>query len=182
MVRQLPGVESAALLHSIPLTMGVGWNPVDIEGKPVPKRAADVPNAYVFTVSPDYFRTMRTRMISGRDFDSRDKQGGQRVAIVNSAFAARMLDGSNPLGRRFSTSPTEKPIEIVGVAETGKYFNLTERATAAYWAPLEIWYSSNVSLVARTQMIPPESMVESIRGAVREIDPSIALFAAGSME
>src|SRR5206468_1667154 len=80
------------------------------------------------------------------------------------------------------TSPTEKPIEIVGVAETGKYFNLTERATAAYWAPLEIWYSSNVSLVARTQMIPPESMVESIRGAVREIDPSIALFAAGSME
>ena len=31
-------------------------------------------------------------------------------------------------------------------------------------------------------MAPPESIVPSIRGAVREIDPSIALFATGSME
>jgi macrolide transport system ATP-binding/permease protein len=181
-VRQLPGVESAALVDRLPLTLNVPGSPVYIEGKPVPKRPGDVPTAYAFSVTPDYFRTMRTRLLSGRGFDARDKQGGQRVAIVNSAFAAELLDGGSPLGRRFSTGPTAKPIEIVGVVENGKYFSLNETAPAAFWTPLEIWYKTKASLVARTRMIPPESLARSIHAAVREIDPSIALFSSGSME
>ncbi|HEV8039365.1 MAG TPA: ABC transporter permease [Bryobacteraceae bacterium] len=180
-VRQLPGVESAALADNIPLTLTVPWGPVYVEGKPVPKRASDVPSAYFFAVSPDYFHTVRTRLISGREFDSRDQQGGQRMAIVTSSFA-ELLDGGNPLGRRFSTSPTEKPIEIVGVVETGKYYNLNEQNRTAFWTPLEAGYQPKVSLVVRTRMTPPESLVPSIRAAVREMDPSIALFATGSME
>ncbi len=181
-VHQLPGIESAALADNIPLTLSVPWSPVYIEGKPVPKRASDVPQAYFFSVSPDYFHTMRTRLVSGREFDARDKLGSQRVAIVSSTFAARLLDGKNPLGCRFSTSPTEKPLEIVGVVETGKYYHLNETPGLAFWTPLEIAYKPQATLVARTQMIPPESVVPSIRAAVREIDPSIALFATGSME
>jgi predicted permease len=181
-VRQLPGVEAATLVDNIPLTPTVAWNAVYIEGKPVPKRAADVPNAYAFTSSSDYFRTMRTRLISGREFDARDKQVGPRVAIVNSAFAARLLDGDNPLGRRFTTNTTREPMEIVGVVETGKYYNLTDQAPLAFWTPLDFWYKSKASLVARTRAIPPGSIMPSIRGLVREIDPSIALFATGSVE
>ncbi|MBZ5726209.1 MAG: ABC transporter permease [Acidobacteriia bacterium] len=181
-VRQLPGVGSAALVDNIPLTLSVPWNSIYIEGKPVPKRASEVPSAYAFTISPDYFHTMRTGLISGREFDARDKQGGRPVAIVNSAFAARLLDGSSPLGRRFSTGPTEKPMEIVGVVETGKYFNLTEQAHAAFWTPLEISYKSKACLVARTRAIPPASALPSIRRAVRDLDPYIALFAAGSVD
>ena len=181
-VRLLPGIESAALVHSIPLTMGVGWAPIYVEGKPVPKKAADVPNAYVFAVSPDYFQTMQTHLISGREFDARDRQGSRRVAIVNSTFAARLLDGANPVGRRFTTSTTEQPMEIVGVAEAGKYYFLNEHSTLAVWVPLETSYNANASLVARTRMNPPESILPSIRTAVREIDPSVTLFATGSME
>ena len=181
-VRQLPGIESAALVNNIPLTMGVGWAPVYVEGKPVPKKAADVPNAYAFRVSPDYFRTMRTHLISGREFDAQDKQEGRRVVIVNSTFVARLLDGGNPLGRRFTTSTTEQPMEIVGVAEAGKYYYLNENQSLAFWTPLETSYSADASLVVRTRMNPPESVLPSIRRAVREIDPFIALFATGSME
>ena len=123
---QLPGVESAALVDNVPLTMTVPWKNIYVEGKPAPKRASEVPRAYTFTVSPDYFRTMQTRLIAGREFNDRDRQGGQRVAIVNRAFAMGLLDG-NPLGRHFTTGPDEKPVEIVGVAEGGKYYNLTEQ-------------------------------------------------------
>ncbi len=181
-VRQLPGVESAALVDNIPLSPTVAWGGIYIEGKPIPKRASDVPNAYAFTISPDYFHTMRTRLISGREFDARDKPGGRRVAVVNSTFSARLLDGGNPLGRRFSTSTIKEPIEIVGVVENGKYYNLTDQAPMAFWMPLEISYKSKASVVARTRGIPPESIVPSIRRLVREMDPSIALFAAGSVE
>src|SRR5271165_638104 len=181
-VRQLPGVESAALADNIPLRAGVSSNHVYIEGKPVPRRAADIPIAFEFTVSPDYFHTMQTRLISGREFDARDQQGGKRVAIVNAAFVAQLVDGNNPLGRRFSTNTTKEPIEIVGVAETGKYSFLTDPPKAAFWTPLEISYSSATSLVARTRMTSPDALVPSIRGVVRELDPSIALFATGKME
>ncbi|MGA7413894.1 MAG: ABC transporter permease [Bryobacteraceae bacterium] len=180
-VRQLPGVESAALVNSIPLTMGVGWIPVYVEGKPVPKKASDVPNSYFFTASTDYFRTMHTHLISGRDFDPSDKQGSRRVAIVNRSFAAKLLDG-NPLGRRFTTSATKEPIEIVGVVEDGKYYFLNEGQAEAFWTPLDISYTPNVSLVVRTPMNPPESVLPSVRRTVRDIDPSIALFATGSMQ
>jgi predicted permease len=180
-VRQLPGVESAALADNIPLSLTIPFSAVYIEGKPVPKRAADLPNAYFFAVSPDYFRTMRTRLISGREFDSRDKPEGRRVAIVDRAFGKELLDGANPLGRRFSTGPNEKPYEIVGVVETGKYFNLTTPGRA-FWTPLEAEYKAKATLVVRTAMTPPESMVPSIRGVVRDIDPSVALFSVGSME
>ncbi len=181
-VRQLPGVESATLVDNIPLSPTVPWDAIYIEGKPVPKRASDVPNAYAFSVSPGYFHTMRTRLISGREFDARDKQGGPRVAIVNSGFGARLLDGANPLGRRFSTSTIKEPIEIVGVVENGKYYNLTDQAPIAFWMPLEISYKSKACVVARTRVIPPESIVPSIRALVREIDPSVALFATGSVD
>ena len=181
-VRQLPGVESAALVDNTPLSPTVAWGGIYIEGKPVPKRASDVPNGYAFTISPGYFNTMRTRLISGREFDARDKQDGRRVAIVNSSFSARLLDGGNPLGRRFSTSSSKEPIEIVGVVENGKYYNLTDQSPMAYWMPLEISYKPKACVVARTRGIPPESIVPSIRRLVREMDPSIALFAAGTLE
>jgi predicted permease len=181
-VRRLPGIESAALVDRLPLTLNVPGSSVYIEGKPVPKRPADVPSAYGFHITPDYFQAMRTRLISGRDFDARDKQDTLRVAIVNRAFASELLDGANPLGRRFSTGSTAKPFEIVGVVENGKYFNLTEGSSRAFWTPLEIEYKPKVSLVARTRVNPPESVVPSIGAAIREMDPSIALFSAGSME
>ncbi len=181
-VRQLPGIESAALVNNIPLTAGVTSNHIHIEGKAAPKSAADVPTAYDFKISPGYFRATQTRLISGREFDERDKPGGRQVAIVNSAFVEQLLDAGNPLGRRFSTNTTKEPIEIVGVVETGKYYRLNERPQAAIWMPLEISYASSASLVARTRTAPPESILPSIRDAVREIDPSIALFATGSVD
>jgi predicted permease len=181
-VRALPGVESAALVDRMPLTMDVPGVNVYIAGKPVPKSTADVPSAFGFSISTDYFRTMRTRFLSGRDFDSRDKQSARPVAIVSSSFAAELLDGANPIGRHFSLSPKDQPIEIVGVVETGKYFSLNDQSPKAFWLPGEIRYQSKGSIMARTQMTPPESLVPSIGAAIREIDPAIALFSAGSMQ
>src|SRR5580704_18173540 len=180
--RQLPGVESAALVDNIPLTLGAGSNHIYVEGKPVRTRAADIPIAFEIRVSPDYFHTMQTRLITGREFDDRDKQGGKRVAVVNSAFVSQLLDGRSPLGQRFSTNTTKEPIEIVGVVETGKYNFLNEPPKAAFFAPLDISYGPGVSLVLRTRMLSPEALAPSVQSVVHELDPSIALFATGRME
>ena len=178
-VRALPGIDSAALIDSLPLTLNSSSDGIFIEGKPKPK-AAEAPVAYTYSVSPDYFHTMQTPLLSGRDFDQRDKQGGNRVAIVNRAFAQQLLRGEDPIGKRFATGPDGKPIEIVGVAENGKYFSLAETQKAAFWTPLEIWYSSNAALVARTKLNGPEAL-GMIRSAVRDLDPTIALYSTGTL-
>ena len=178
-VRAIPGIQSAALVDSLPLSLSSSSDSVFIEGQPQPK-AAEAPLAYYYTVSPDYFRTLETKLLKGREFDIRDKQGGNRVAVVNQAFVEKLLHDALPLGKRFMLSPDGKPIEIVGVAEDGKYISLNENRSPAFWLPLEIWYSANASVVARTGLNGAQA-VQLLRNAVRDLDPTVALYSTGTM-
>ena len=78
------------------------------------------------SISLDYFRTMETRLLRGRDFTAQDDAQSPPVAIVNEAFARRFWPGENPLGKRFNFT-TGQWIEIVGVAQDGKYSSLAEQ-------------------------------------------------------
>jgi len=178
-VRAIPGIESASLTDWRPLSLNSSSNSVSIEGKPKPK-ATEAPVAYVFSVTPDYFRSMQTSILRGRDFDAGDKRGGKPVAIVSSAFVQQLLPGEEPIGKRFLTGADPKPVEIVGVVQDGKYFSLSEKPRPAYWRPLEANYSSNACLIARTRLDGPQA-IKLIRGAVRELDPSLALYETGTM-
>jgi predicted permease len=178
-VRALPGIDAAALIDWLPLSLNSSSDSVYVEGQPIPK-ATDAPIAYTFSVSPDYFRTMQTRIFEGREFDSRDKQDGPRVAIVNQAFVKQLVRGRDPLGKRFRTSPESKPFEIVGVAEDGKYFSLSETPQPSYWTPLELYYSATASLVLRTK-VPGRLALRQIQDAARDLDASLPLYSAGTL-
>jgi predicted permease len=178
-VRAIPGLESAALVDSLPLALNSSSSSVYIDGKPAPK-PADAPIAYDYSVSTDYFKVMQTRLLSGREFTARDKQDALPVAIVNRAFAEKLLPGEDPIGKQIRRAPNRKPFQIVGVAEDGKYFSLTEDRQYAFWTPIEVDYSSHVNLVVRTPLSSTEAL-RLIRGAVRELDPNVALYGAGSM-
>jgi predicted permease len=178
-VRSVPTIESAALVDWLPLSLNFSQDSIFVEGQPRPK-ATDAPTAYAYTISPDYFRTMRTRILEGRQFDARDKEGGKRVAVVNQAFVQQLLHGGSPIGRRFSTGGDRPPIEIVGVAQNGKYVSLTESPRPAYWVPLDIWYSSNAALIARSRLNSADAL-QVLRNAVRDLDPTIALYATGTL-
>jgi len=179
-VRAIPGIESAATIDWLPLSMNFSSDSIYIDGQPTPK-AADVPLAYSFSVSTDYFRTMRTKLLMGREFDSRDTQGGTRVAVVNKAFADRLMGGRNPIGKWFRRgSRNGEHIQIVGMAEDGKYISLTEPREPAWWGPSQIWYAANGALVARTNLNPTQAL-RLIRDASREIDPSLPLYSAGTL-
>ncbi|MEO8028631.1 MAG: FtsX-like permease family protein, partial [Bryobacteraceae bacterium] len=178
-VRAIPGIESATLVDALPLSLNNSSSGIYIEGQPKPK-ATEAPIAFDYTIATDYFKTMQTPLLNGREFDDRDKRDGPRVAVVNRAFADKLLHGQNPIGKRYSTGPNGKPIEIIGVAEDGKYFSLNESRHPASWTPLEIFYTANASLIARTKLSDAEA-VRLIRSAVRDLDPNVALYATGSM-
>ncbi len=178
-VRAIPGVESAAFIDWLPLSMNISSDDIYIEGQPIPK-PADAPSAYDFAVSPDYFRTMQTKLLAGREFDARDTQDSPHVAIVNKAFVDQLMHGKDPIGKRFRTSPDGKPIQIVGVAEDGKYFSLSEKAQAAWWGPVDMWYASAGVLVARTKLNSAQAL-HQIQECVKDLDPTVPLYSTGTL-
>ena len=177
-VRSMPGIESAALIDSLPLTLQWDNSGVLIEGKPIP-RASDVPLAARHRVTLDYFRTARTRLIAGRVFDQNDRQESRHVAIVNEAFVHQLLPGENPIGRRFEHGTNGPWREIIGVVEDGKYRSLSESPMLAVFEPMEQDYSPNNNLIARSS-IPEEQLTAVLRRAVIDLDSSITIASQGS--
>jgi predicted permease len=178
-VRALPGIDSAGLVNALPLTLNISNNTIFVEGRPVPK-AADVPMAAMYHAGPGYFRTVRTKLIAGRDFDERDQPGSKRVVAVNQAFVQQFFPNENPLGKRFRYSAAQGEWnEIVAVVEDGKYRSLGERPMAAVFRSFQDW-SSTTTVVARSSM-PEQSVVGLLRRAVMDLDPTISIFGAGSL-
>ncbi len=178
-VRGLAGVESAGMIDGLPLTLAINNSTIFIEGKPIP-RAADVPSAAIYRVSPGYLHTVRTKLLAGRDFDERDEQGPRR-AIVNQTFARQLLPGEDPLGKRFRFGATSQDWnEIVGVVEDGKYRSLGEQPMPTVFRPLLRSAGLQTELVARSSM-PEAELVGLLRRAVHELDPALPIYEAASL-
>ena len=176
-VRSMPGIESAGIVNGLPLSLN--WNNSDvlIEGKPVP-RAADIPLAAMYQISPGYLRAAQTRLAAGRDFTADDKKGVRRVAIVNQAFARQLLPGENPIGKRFRQGDEWQ--EIVGVVEDGKYRSLGEKPMPAVFQPIEQVMIEGTTVVARSSL-PEDQVAGMLRRAVMELDPSLSVYGVGSL-
>ena len=177
-VRALPGIQAAGLTTGLPLTIEINNNGINIEGKPTPK-AADTPLAAAYRAGPGYFHAMETKFIAGRDFDERDTPTSKRVAIVNQAFAHQLLPNEDPLGKRFRSGMQGPWVEIVGVVEDGKYRSIGEHPRPAVFESMQGW-TPHITVVARSAL-PESEVVDLLRRSVLELDPSIAIFQAGSL-
>src|SRR5689334_10451951 len=98
-ISALPGVTSASVSTGMPV-YGTGFGmPFYFAGKPVDDPSKR-PGVGFNMVSPDYYRTFGIRMTRGRAFTDHDREGTQRVAIVNDIFVKRYLSGIDPLTQR----------------------------------------------------------------------------------
>jgi predicted permease len=170
-VKSLPGVESAGIINHTPLN-GFGiiaFTPV--EGYPPLDKKKD-PAAGIGTISNDYFQTMKIPLLSGRYYDARDVADGQKVAIVNQAFANHFLPNSNPLGKRIGFGCEEKEglcRTIVGVVGNIRQESLTDEAAPEIYLPFAQSHMNSVTLLMRTSS-DPLALARSVRQEVLAID------------
>jgi len=80
------------------------------------------PNAVVETVGPDFFTTMRIRLV-GRDFSEQDTAASPPVIVVNRRFG-KLFGIEEPIGRAVMFNNTE--YQIVGVVDDALSFTLKE--------------------------------------------------------
>ncbi|HUI42438.1 MAG TPA: ABC transporter permease [Terriglobia bacterium] len=177
----LPGVQSASLAYSIPLGYYNDGARVYAEGQTTPP-AERVSGATFNCVSPDYFTTLRMRILEGRAFSDADTAASQPVAIVNQAMAARLWPRQDPLGRRFSYKSASGPfVTVVGVAHDSKMNGLLDAPGMYFYLPQTQNYKSMHVLQVRTA-VPPESMVPAVEGLVRQLDANLPVYDVMSMD
>jgi predicted permease len=119
----VPGVASASISSHTPLS-GWTWSEGSVpKGQPLPEHD----NAVFIAAGPKFFATMQTVLMSGREFDDRDR-GTYNVAIVNEAYASRFFPGRSPVGQYLTATVSKPPsdLQIVGVAKNSMTENLRQ--------------------------------------------------------
>lgn len=179
-VKQLPGVESAAYSNSTPLSLNSSnTNTYDEKATDFSQSHSKFLATY-YEVSPGYFATAGTRMMSGRDYTWNDDEKGPRVAIVNQTFARKMFGIENVVGRYFKRSGGDK-VQVIGVVEDGKYFTLTEEPMPAWFMPIARDKDSSTVLLVRSS-VNPATMNAAVHKLVRDMDPNIPIEVSGPWE
>jgi putative ABC transport system permease protein len=82
--------------------------------------------SYNIFVSSDFFRTRRTPMLAGRDFNDGDTQNSLPVAILSKTMGETLFGNANPVGQRFHENDSngkgpDYTVEIVGIASDMQY-------------------------------------------------------------
>jgi predicted permease len=176
-----PGVESASLAYSVPLSYYSDGATVYAEGQPV-ESGSRAPGALYNPISPDYFAVMGIPLEEGRAFNDADTSSSLAVAIVNQTMSRRLWPGQDPLGRRFSYKGQSGPwVTVAGVARDAKYSSLLDEAGMFFYVPQTQHYKSTHVLQLRTAA-PPETLISAIEAQVREMDPNLPVFDVMTMQ
>ncbi len=144
---RIPGVQSAAAVSYLPITgSDNGWS-IMLDGR-VLKSISESPAARPEHVTPDYFRTMRIRVLRGRTFTVQDRLGAPPVAMISDGMAKKLWPGVDPIGHTLKMFDPAAPwVTIVGVvadvrargfqhdAPMTMYFPYSQSGVSAYTQP-----------------------------------------------
>ena len=194
-LQALPGVQSAAAVTFIPLTLAKGSKGFTVEGR-VPSGPGQIPMAGYDIVTPRYFQTMRIPLLEGRDFSWSDTPQTQPVVIINEAMAKRYWPREDTLGKRFhQAGPDDKfPwMTIIGVVADIREFSPTAQPEPTMYLPISQpprpAGSDDASVgapilrdwVVRTSG-DPIRIASSIRSAIWKVDKNLPITRVRSME
>jgi putative ABC transport system permease protein len=170
-VAATPGVTSVALM-SYPTLGGLNFQ-FNRESDPMPD--GDVSVAYS-AISPAYFRTLKTPLLTGREFDDRDLPNGRSVAIINETMARQYFTGENPIGRKIVINYLGQRLarEIVGVAGDVKQEEPSKPTMPEILVPFaqQPWFSG--SLLVRSTHPDPLTVKNAAQQAIWSVSPETA--------
>jgi len=181
-LRTLPGVVSAAGVTPLPLSNNNMVITFQIEGHPVPR--ADEPFADIRIASPEYFRTLGIPLISGRDFSERDDMKGNRVMIINQAFARKFFPDENPIGKHIKTGVDDEkapPREIVGVVGNVKHRRLSAEFTPEYYIPYMQNPGWEMTICLRSSA-DPASLTAAAKKELAAMDRDLPMYDVRTLE
>lgn len=175
-VGALPGVEAVATTQALPFSPVGGPSeraPVVIEGERGSSPDGD-PTLRV-QIGAGYLRTLGVRFLNGRDFATADQAPSARVAIVNEEFARRHFAGRDAVGQRLMFTGGQNPAwtTIVGVVTSIRHAEPPRPIEPAVYLP---YTQGSQTIVVRTALADPMTIVPGIRAIIRQLDPRVPTY------
>jgi predicted permease len=170
---RVPGVTAAGMVNYAPLSqMGMTGISIYRPGTTDWSFSNQVLGTRVYPVSPDYLQAAGTRLLSGRNLTWHDDEHSPRVAVVNETFAHRLFGDAPAVGQHFLM--WKELYEVVGIAEDGKYSELTEDPQAAIYTSMAQMGSSHVALVVRSHLASNE-IAAALQRTLQGVEPGLPL-------
>jgi len=174
---EMPGMDAAAATSQTPMTgikltadfqaLSEGANPPE-----------DTQMAYN-DVGPGYFRTMKTRIVAGREFDKNDRQ--LNVCILNQSAAEFFFPHEQALGRYVRNRPNNEfqqtvACQVIGLAEDAKFYDLRQGPPRTIYLPLSKDRIDELGNLVFLMNTPTKAQaVAAFRKTISELAPTIPL-------
>lgn len=173
-VSTLPGVTSVAITSTLPVSGNGNTDWIRVVGHPFHGEHNEVNER---EISPDYFRTIRARLLRGRPLTQQDDATRPRVTVINKAFADKYFPGEDPIGKKYGNGDLapDSIKEIVGIVDNIRESNLDEEIWPAEYKAHNQDADSFFALVVRTSG-DAKSILPSLNAAVHQVDPGIGTF------
>ena len=167
-LRALPGVEQVGATTHYPMsTFNALSSSLDIAGAPAVELSAPISIA---SVSPDYFRAMRIRLVKGRSFNQDDGGRAQNVATITESVARGAFPGRGAVGREMSTDGPKGPWRtVVGVVTDTHNYALDREPWPEIYVPYMQSPSFFMTFVVRTSGDPAQ-FAPVLKQAVASVD------------
>jgi predicted permease len=180
-MKQIPGVESAAVGLNLPFERGLN-NGFHLADGPEDKQGHTASSAYV---TPEYFHVLRIPLLFGRTFSDSDINTSQRVAIVNESFARKFMGKIDVVGRHISSGDdTSLIIGVVGdvtkkpglmpapLSSEVTYYIPAAQVDQKFLSLVHVWFQP--SWIVRTRG-PVTSLTEDMEKAMTSVDPALPI-------
>lgn len=178
----IPGVQAVGQANMLPLTGALASYQFTRDDRPAPPPGEE-DLAELRAISPGYFETFAIPLLAGRLPAPTDDWNDENVLFVNRSFAEAYFPGDDPVGKTLSVSTIEGPLRIAGVVGDVHSLGPAVPALATMYllhgqraAPY--WMRSNATLLIRVDG-DPMAIAGAARGAIREIEDSVAVDAVG---
>ena len=173
-LREEPGVTSAGAILLRPFAGPIGWDiPYEFEFEAGSKDGKARPKANYEVVTADYFETVGSPLLQGRDFDSRDSAKAEPVAIISDTLADQVRDaGRTPLGTRvrLATSWSAGWMRVVGVSSDARYRSGAHSGAHIFVPSLQASQATRHVVIRGSR--PRHELAALVQRAVKAIDPS----------
>jgi predicted permease len=174
--RSIPGVQAASQVLTIPMyqMMSRSFSVPGLDS------ASQLGHFSLQMGDHDFFRTVGTRVLSGRGFDSTDRFESPKVIVVSHAMANTLWPRQNALGKCVRFEDTLPCNTVVGIAEDIKTNDIVGEQSMQYYLSIEQNQPTEASVFIRMHG-DVESQSEQVRKRLQLLMPGASYVTAMPM-
>ncbi len=171
-IHALPGVSDAGYISFLPMVMGGGIWPVDVNGKTLDR--SENHTASLRFITPGFFAALKIPLHVGRNITEYDAADRPMAAVISESFARRYWPGQSPLGRHFKFAFLDRT--VVGVVGDIHVRGLEKSSEPQVYLPYQQQPDGNLVFYAPKDLVirasgNPGLLLPAVRRIIQQADP-----------